>query len=60
MVSPSLKRYHHMGGISSETQKKKSSRICIDKLVYQNPNIYILQQDVCICQGGGCPRCWKN
>ncbi len=25
-----------------------------------NPDIFGPQQDVCVCQGGGCPRCWKN
>jgi hypothetical protein len=25
-----------------------------------NPDIFGPQQDVCGCQGGGCPRCWKN
>ena len=27
---------------------------------FENPDIFGPQQDVCVCQGGGCPRCWKN
>lgn len=25
---------------------------------FGNPDIFGPQQDICVCQGGGCPRCW--
>ncbi len=49
---------------SSRIRVYRSSKTGLLKTIHkkntEHPDIYGPQQDVCGCQGGGCPRCWKN